>query len=37
VTFYNAGDEYLREAISARGDECEWFATDIDADCIQMG
>ena len=24
--FYNCGDEYVREALSALGDECDWFA-----------
>lgn len=26
VTFYNPGDEYRRDAVSAQGDCCEWFA-----------
>ena len=26
IMFYNAGQEYLREAIAPRGDACEWFA-----------
>jgi AraC-like DNA-binding protein len=26
VTFYNPGDEYRREPVSAEGDHCDWFA-----------
>ena len=30
VTFYNRGQEYRRNAISPRGDQCDWFGLDAD-------
>jgi len=30
VTFYNHGQAYERDVISAEGDRCEWFAVDLD-------
>ncbi len=30
VTFYNRGQEYLRQAISAEGDRCDWFGVEAD-------
>ena len=30
VTFYNKGQPYLRNAISAEGDRCDWFGIDLD-------
>lgn len=30
VTFYNRGQVYRRNAISAQGDRCDWFGIDVD-------
>jgi AraC family transcriptional regulator len=30
VTFYNKGQAYLRNAVSAEGDRCDWFGVGID-------
>lgn len=30
VTFYNKGQAYLRQAISAEGDRCDWFGVEVD-------
>src|SRR5450432_4475664 len=38
VTFYNQGQSYLRRAISAEGDRCDWFAVsaDVARDAIRV-